>query len=233
MIVVRQWILIRDVLPVELPIPALTVWHAQNTGKLYYPDEHTSFWSLSIDYLDISDFVNDRLYGCHDKLKDLIYEYQITNDIKSNRRHLEALKELIDDTGLSVEPEMEITTPWGKCKVKPHEYNKIDDIAKHFEFIANDLATIHFNCDSIFRHYDVQTHIKTLYHKGIPMHKILEDHYPSLFNSESYYIEMIDDLKQKYCKYHIQHPYEERQHTFKKFLLTENTRNFFYSTNFD
>lgn len=221
----RQWILVKDVLPVELPIPALSAWHATYTDKLFYVGEESDLWTLSIEYMDVSDFVNEKIYGSHDTMKILLLEYQNTGDLQTNRRHLKDLERFIDDTGIAVELQMKITTPWGSCIVNPWEYSVIKSLDRHLEFIKSDLATIHFfNHKNTLNNKLQDKFVKLIKKDTIEISCILKEHF-----CDSFYIELNDELKDQYCKYHNEESYDDTMHKYKKFLLAVNTRNFLYN----
>lgn len=222
----KQWILIKDVLPVELPIPALSAWYATiNEDKLYYLNEETAHWQFSIECMEISDVANNSFYGMHDQLKALVYEYQETGNLKANRRRLNVVKKLIDDTGITVEFMMTVHTPWGNCDVRPTEYGLIKDFEQHLNFIKSDLASIHFFDNSKQINSNLQEKfIKLLHNNNEDVVKNLNNNYLNQF-----YIELNDNLKEQYCRYHIQEPYEVRMHKYQQFLLSKDTRDFFYN----
>lgn len=224
------WILIIKDIPVQLPIPPLTVWYAVPSGKIFYKNERNRYFEFLDTTEKINYYVDRHFGGDHDLFKNIVYKFKTTGKVPKVFEHKKGILEptihdLEENYGFELEQQLKIVTPWGECCIQPEEYNTTD-INFHLNAAKTGDAEIKYLTKSKQLKGKVKEQVFYLRTRGIGFADAVQMCIANIHTQHLFYIEYHEEyMKMFFNTFNV----EMRKHDYKVSQLEKDTKDFFYS----
>lgn len=184
------WIMIRQEIPVEVPIDPFSFWYAVPSGKLFWREEltvsrfndTTPYWLMA--QLRERDF---------ERFKTLVYNYffvkkaEIPEDVRKKLKAWEQEGEIDKEC---LEQQVKIKTPFGDVCVQPYEYLIPKELGHYIEAAKDGHAFIRYMNETKILKGKIADQVFYLRSRGIKFKDAITLCFQNISTQNLFYVEM-------------------------------------------
>jgi len=189
-----SWILIRQLIPVEIPIDPLSIYYATPTGTNFIDyEDHSGSYEVDLEHK------LERISMDTGHARDIIFRYYAGKKVKEKH----ALE--LQNNPIHIEQQVSILTKWGEVSIQPHEYTKLKDVGKYLDAVNIGHATVHYLTNKGGLKGKIRDQVFYMQSRGVSYGDALQMVAGNITTKHLLYITMHEEYQRMFTRYYDQY----------------------------